>query len=175
MAFAYSIKDQHAIYFLTLTVNEWADVFSRRKYADLIVESLRHCQKEKGLVLFGWVIMTNHVHLIAACSGVHRMSDFVRDFKKYTSKQIVKAIEENLQESRKRWLLNIFCHQNGITFWQADNHAVEIASKKFFDQKLNYLHQNPVRAGYVYNEQDWALSSAGTPMLLQVSTWYEQA
>ena len=173
MAFAYSVKNQQAIHFLTFTVVEWADVFSRKLYTDIIIESLKYCQQQKGLKLFGWVIMTNHIHLIAGCTHPHKVSDFIRDFKKYTSKQIVAAIEGNLQESRRGWLLHLFRQDMGAIFWQPDNHAVEITSKKFFDQKLKYLHQNPVRAGYVFKEEDWAMSSAGNSKLLEMASWHE--
>ncbi len=64
MAFAYTIKDQFGLYFLTFTVHQWADVFTRRDYTNIIIESLQFCQKEKGLKIYAWVIMSNHIHLI---------------------------------------------------------------------------------------------------------------
>ncbi len=171
MAFAYRIQDQQACYFLTFTVVQWIDIFTRRAYAEMVIDSLQFCQQEKGLILYGWVIMSNHIHLVARCKPGHTMSGFIRDFKKFTAKKIVAAIDANPQESRKNWLLWLFRQNGVISFWQDDNHAEEIFSKKFFYQKLHYLHENPVRAGYVYKAADWVWSSAGSNVLV-LEDWY---
>ena len=91
MAFAYIIKDQHGLYFITFTVHQWVDVFTRKNYVDIILESIRYCQKEKGLLVYGWVVMSNHVHLLIR-SNKENLSDIIRDFKKFTSGKIVKSI-----------------------------------------------------------------------------------
>src|SRR5690606_7037324 len=103
MAFEYAIKDQGAVHFVTFTVRRWVDVFTRSTYCDLFIDSLKYCQEKKGLEVFAWVIMSNHAHLILRAKN-ENLSDIIRDFKKYTSKQIVKAICENPFESRKEWL-----------------------------------------------------------------------
>lgn len=72
-----------------------------------MVESLRYCIEQKGLTLYAWVIMTNHVHLIISSKNA-RLEELVRDIKKFTSKQIIKAISENHEESRKEWMLSMF-------------------------------------------------------------------
>ena len=84
---------------MTFAVVEWIDVFTRPIYKDLIVKSLKHCQAEKGLEIFGWCLMTNHIHLIVGRNRVHKIEDIIRDFKKYTSVQMIKTIKENGQES----------------------------------------------------------------------------
>lgn len=160
MAYAYRIHDQQGLYFITSTVVQWIDVFTRKQYADIIVDSLNFCIKNKGLKVYGWVIMSNHIHLIIACRDGHNLSDTLRDLKKYTSTQIVKAIENTTTESRKHWLLWLLKKGDSIMFWQPDNHVMEITSEKFFLQKLNYIHQNPVRAGIVDREEDYVYSSA---------------
>ena len=95
----YKVRDQEGIYFVTFAVVEWIDVFTRPIYKDLIVKSLEHCQTEKGLEIFGWCLMTNHIHLIVGRSGEYKIEDIIRDFKKYTSVQMIKTIKENGQES----------------------------------------------------------------------------
>lgn len=104
MAFAYRIYDQHAVYFLTFTVHQLADVFTRKQYVDLLLENLRYCQQNKGLKIYAWVIMSNHCHLIVQTEKL-KLSDVIRDFKKHTAKKIYQAIDNNEMESRKRWLL----------------------------------------------------------------------
>lgn len=96
----YKIRNKKEIHFVTFTVVEWVDVFTRKEYRDIIIESLKFCQKEKELLLHGWCIMSNHVHLIASAKN-ENLSDILRDFKKFTSKKIIAAIEKSETESRR--------------------------------------------------------------------------
>ena len=160
MAYAYKIHDQQGLYFITCTVHQWVDVFTRKDYADIVVQSLRFCQENKGLEIYAWVIMSNHIHLIISCREGFNLSDVLRDFKKYTATQVVEFISENKLESRRSWLMWLFKPKEGITFWQPDNHAKETNSRDFFMQKMQYIHQNPVRAGLVDREEAWMYSSA---------------
>ncbi len=104
----YKFNNPDGIYFISFATVEWVDVFTRNEYKNILIESLKHCQAEKGLILFAFVIMSNHVHLIAKANEEHSLSDVLRDFKKFTSKAIVKAIKDNPKESRKDWMLKIF-------------------------------------------------------------------
>lgn len=160
MAFAYQVKDQGAVHFVTFTVHQWADVFTRPIYVDALLESLRYCQKEKGLEIYAWVIMTNHCHFILRAKN-ENLSDVIRDFKKFTSKSIYNAIENNPQESRKNWLLKVLSYEDKIWFWEEGYHGEEIYTQAFFDSKVDYIHQNPVRAGIVEKEEEYLNSSAG--------------
>ena len=96
----YKIRNQAAIHFVTFAVSEWVDVFTRKEYRDIVLESIRFFQKEKGLLLHSWCIMSNHFHLIVSAKN-ENLSDVLRDFKKFTSKQVISAIENNPKESRK--------------------------------------------------------------------------
>jgi REP element-mobilizing transposase RayT len=151
-------KDQFGLHFVTFTVHRWADVFTRRDYSDIILNSLKFCQKEKGLLIYGWIIMSNHIHLIIQ-SNHTPLSDIIRDFKKYTTTQIVKAIKENPRESKRNWLLWLFSKEDRIWFWEEGYHAEAIITKDFFETKLNYIHKNPVKAGIVEKEEEYLLSS----------------
>ena len=160
MGLAYVIKDQGGVHFITCTVHQWADVFTRKEYIDILLESIRFCQKEKGLLVFAWVVMTNHIHLIVKSEN-DNLSDIIRDFKKFTASKIVKAIKDNPKESRKNWLLWLFRKEEKIWFWEAGYHAEEIRTSAFFETKLRYLHLNPVRAGFVEKEEEYIHSSCG--------------
>ena len=107
MSTGYQVIEQDKPYFITLQVVKWIDVFSRKKYRDILVESLAFCQKNKGLELFAWVIMSNHVHLVVSAKQ-NDTSDILRDFKKCSAKAIIKAISEHALESRKEWMIKIF-------------------------------------------------------------------
>ncbi len=167
MSEKYKIRDQDGLYFVTFAVVEWIDVFTRSAYSDLLVESLVHCQREKGLEVYAWCIMPNHVHMIVGRNGEQRLEDIIRDFKKYTSVHIVRAIEQNSEESRKQWLLWMFRklaeksekHQK-YCFWQNEYHPIELSDNQMMQQKLDYIHENPVEAGYVLESEYWKYSSA---------------
>lgn len=160
----YSIYDQRGIYFCTFTVVQWIDIFSRMVYRDIIVDSLNHCIAHKGFKVYSWVIMTNHVHLIAQAEGKCTFSEVLRDMKKFMAKQVIKTIQE-INESRSHWLLDKFAFEAARTnrskdykFWQDGNHA--IASHIDIFQKIDYIHNNPLRAGWVDNIEDYRYSSA---------------
>jgi putative transposase len=164
----YSISDQSGCYFVTFTVINWIDIFTRKEYRDIVVDSLNYCIKEKGLNVYAWVIMSNHIHLIISTkTEQENISEVIRDFKKYTSKEIVKAIQE-IPESRKEWLLNAMSKEakrigraTHYKLWKDDNHAITIDGKIIsIKERLNYIHDNPVRAGLVAEQWDYIYSSA---------------
>ena len=166
MAFACRITNQHGMYFVAFTIEQWVNVFTKVDYVDIIIESIKFCQSEKGLLGFAWVIMTNHLHLIISCKDENKLSDIIRDFKKFTSRKIVAAIDKNSIESRKRWLQLLLKRKRPdgkeeIAFWQDNSYPEEIYSDKFFFQKRDYIHFNPVKAGYVSMPDHWRWSSAG--------------
>jgi len=167
MTFAegYKIRDESATHFVTFTVVGWIDVFSRKIYKDILVDSLKYCQTHKGLVINAYVIMTNHAHLIVSAEGGN-LSSIIRDLKKHTSRVIVERIQ-NDSESRKSWMLHQFSYyaskhsrNDHHQFWTHENHPEELFTTAFFRQKLDYIHQNPVRAGIVFRPEDYVYSSA---------------
>ena len=178
MGNAYQIQDQDRPYYLTFQVVGWADIFSRKLYRDIILDSLKYCRKSKGLNLFAYVIMTNHMHVIMQ-SRVGDLSGLVRDFKKFTSKAILQEVNENKQESRREWLEMVFRYHakynkraNEMQLWTHENHAVELSTNDMIDSRLEYIHENPVRAGWVENAEDYLYSSArnyaGLPTLIDI-------
>ncbi|WP_207435649.1 REP-associated tyrosine transposase [Sabulibacter ruber] len=167
MSTKYKTRNPEGIYFLSMAVVEWVDVFTRREYCELLVDSLRYCIQQKGLVLHAWVIMPNHLHLIASSTEKSSLPNILRDFKKFTSNKLIQAIQDNPLESRRRWMLWIFQsngqHNSQNThhqFWQQSNHPIELDSAHLMEQKLTYLHQNPVELGLVEEPEHWRYSSA---------------
>jgi REP element-mobilizing transposase RayT len=160
MSRKYKFHNPEGVYFVSFAVRGWVDVFTRNEYKNILIGSLEYCQKNKGLEIFAWCIMSNHVHLIIRAEGENLLPDILRDFKKYTSKAVIKAISENCMESRKEWLLEQFKTAEGFRFWRADNKPVELWSNSVIDQKINYIHQNPVEEGLVFRAEDYRYSSA---------------
>jgi putative transposase len=162
------------LYFVTLTVVDWIDVFTRRQYSDFIIRNLTWCQQHKGLNIYAYVIMTNHIHLVANVTD-GSLSDVLRDFKTYTSKELVKLIKENQQESRSKWMMQLFeragkhnAQNVNFQFWQNGNYPVLLYSTDVTDQKINYIQENPVRAGFVGSAHEYWYSSANLESPLKI-------
>jgi REP element-mobilizing transposase RayT len=165
MSDGYKIRDQTLPHFVTATVVDWIDVFTRKSYRDLVVECLNYCIREKALILYGYVIMSNHLHMVVQ-SGNGELSDLLRDFKKFTAAKIIAKIKSE-PESRREWILERFklateshSRNKNYQFWQYGNHPEEIYSNKFMWSKLDYIHLNPVRAGIVEKASQYIYSSA---------------
>ena len=109
MSSKYKPSEAHIPHFVTFSVIGWIDVFTRKLYRDIILESLNFCSENKGMNLHAWVVMSNHIHLIIS-SDTNKIENIVRDFKKFTSKKIITAIIENPTESRKEWMINMFSY-----------------------------------------------------------------
>ncbi|MBE0437967.1 MAG: transposase [Methylomicrobium sp.] len=148
-------------YYLTFTVQRWYYLFDRFNRWEILADSLRYCQEHKGLELNGYVFMLNHLHLIVSSPDV---SGFLRDFKRFTSKKLKGNIE--FHEPR---ILELFVDDSGkYRFWTDTNAPKKIENPGFYLQKLNYIHENPVRKGYVNRPEDWRWSSANRSSALMV-------
>ena len=166
MSEKYKVIDSTVPTFITITVVDWVDLFVRPIYCNILDESLNYCIKEKGLSVHAYVYMTSHIHLmVTAFDG--ELQSVIRDFKKFTSKKIIAAIKENIQESRKDWMLAIFkergtsnSRNTNYQFWRQDNQPKELYAPEFTVQKLNYIHNNPVEAGLVEKPEAYLYSSA---------------
>ncbi len=166
MGFAYKFSNPHGVYFVTTAVVQWVDAFTRYQYCDIVVNSLKFCIENKGLVLHAWVIMPNHIHLIISRRGQPGFGDIMRDFKKFTSAQIAKEIQ-TIPESRRDWMMWLFksageqnSQNKDFQFWQQENHPIELTSAEFTQQKLNYIHNNPVTARIEDTPERYIYSSA---------------
>jgi REP element-mobilizing transposase RayT len=162
MSDSYKIKGD-GVYYMTFQIVGWVDLFTRKSYRDIIIDSLKFCQKNKGLTLYAYVIMSNHMHLMAQNENSN-LEGIVRDFKNHTAKSFLIALNAN-EESRKDWMKMVFEYhakyqRQSNQIWTHENHSEYIYSQKFIEQKLDYIHNNPVRAGIVLNPEDYLYSSA---------------
>lgn len=163
----YKFYNPEGVYFISFAVVKWLDVFTRNEYKNILIDSLHYCQQEKGMEIFAWCIMTSHVHLIFRSNSGQAPELLIGDFKRFTSKAVVKAIKENPRESRKEFLLEQFLkagressNVKTYQFWRHDNKPIELWSNKVIDEKLNYVHFNPVEEGIVFRPEDYLYSSA---------------
>ena len=177
MSRKYRIRDQEKLYFVTFTVVEWIDLFTRQEYRDIFLESLKYCQSNKGLEVAAYCIMSSHVHLILGRNGDQKLEDIIRDLKKFTSVKFVEAMQSLSVESRKNWLLYHFrlagkinANNSNFQIWQQHSHPIELNTQDKITRCLNYIHQNPVVSGLVLSPEEYLYSSAknyaGHPELL---------
>ena len=162
----YKFHNPEGLYFISFATVYWVDIFVREEYSDCLVKNLNYCVANKGMEIFAWCIMTSHVHLIFKCTK-QKPAELIRDFKSYTAKELLVLIKEHPQESRKEWLLKAFkkaaisnSNNTQNQFWQQHNQPIELWSNKVIEQKVAYIHNNPVAAGFVEKEEDWKYSSA---------------
>lgn len=168
MSTKYRFSENDIPHFVTLTLVEWIDLFSREKYKEIIIDNLKYCMANKGLVLYAYVIMSNHIHMIIQTRNGEDLAALVRDFKRYTAKVIYDTLEADSSESRRSWMLWIMESQGRksssnekMKVWRHENHPVALETNEMMDQRLDYIHQNPVRAGICYTAEDYKYSSAG--------------
>jgi len=167
MSYNYKIIDGgKQPHFLTFCVVGKIPIFTNSKLCNLVIEDLKYCGVNFGLKVYAYVIMDNHIHLII--SSENDLSDIIRRFKSHLAKTIISKLEFD----SRSWIVNLLAnfklnrkrdqiHQ----FWSENNHPELIQGVKMFNQKIDYIHQNPVRRGLVSNPEAWNYSSAG---------WYEK-
>ncbi len=173
MSRKYKFHEAEGLYLITFATVGWIDVLTRREFKDIVVESLRYCQEHKGLRLFEWVIMSNHVHLVAAAVEGSDLPAIMRDLKKFTSGQIHRAITEHEGESRKEWMLKLLeaagkanSSNQGFQLWQQNNQPLLLESPGSMDRAVEYVRMNPVKEGLVEEDHAYVYSSAHEPPLL---------
>lgn len=142
----YKFHNPEGLYFISFAVVGWLDVFIRNEYKDLFLDSMRFFHKEKGLEIHAWCLMTSHVHLVFRSIKGQKPELLIGDLKRFTSKTIVKAIQENPGESRKEFLLEIFKKEalkssnvSNYQFWRHDNKPIELWSTHVIKQKIAYV------------------------------------
>ncbi len=167
MSRKYKIRDQNKLYFVTFTVIQWLDIFIRREYKDVLLDSLRYCQKHKGLEVYAYCIMSSHAHLIIGRHGERGLDGLIGDIKKYTANKLIEAIQNNPQESRRDLLMWLFeragkanTNNTNYQFWQQHSHPIALSTSEILDQRLSYVHNNPVEAGIVLSPEHYLYSSA---------------
>lgn len=165
MSRKYRFGDKTSLHFVTYATVGWIDLFTRNEYKQIITASLQHCMQHKGLDVHAWCIMTNHVHLIIS-SRDKPLDTIIRDHKRHTSLQLRESIA-TIPESRREWMLELFgragrenSNNGGYQIWQQHNRPIELWSRDVILQKLEYIHSNPVKAGFVEQPEDWVWSSA---------------
>jgi putative transposase len=166
MSTKYKFRTKDNLYFVSFSVVYWIDLFVREEYCNIVIDSLKFCQSNKGLEIYAWCIMSSHLHLIISSHNAN-LEDIMRDLKSHTSRELKKSIKQNSGESRKEWILWLMeragkknSNNKDFQLWQQDNHPIELSSNEMIEQKKEYIHNNPVKAGLVWEAEHYRYSSA---------------
>jgi REP element-mobilizing transposase RayT len=156
----YRISDSAFPHFVTGTTVGWLPIFTTAVCCDILVPALQYCRTHKELKLHAWVILDTHFHAIAAAPNLTRV---LADLKRHTARRII----EQLQAERCDWLLEQLRRQcaphkaeSEHQVWQEGSHPQAIGTDATMLQKLEYLHNNPVKRGLVASPEHWRYSSA---------------
>ena len=156
--------DGQYVYFITSTVVHWIPLFLSHRYFNILIDGFTYCRTGKGLLVHAYVLMPNHFHAIVSSEPATALPGIIRDLKRHTSWEIIRCLAEDGSLYALRQLEQAAIEAgrgNNIQVWQEGYHPEAVFTQKFFRQKLDYLHDNPVRKGYVGAPEHWLYSSAG--------------
>ena len=172
----YRVDEPDHAHFVTATIVEWLPVFTTVACCDILVRSLVHCREHKSLRIHAWVLLDNHFHAIVAAP---QLANTLRDLKRFTARILI----EQIGAEGRRWLLNQLAyyraaHKTGSEHqvWQEGVHPQAIANDDMMEQKMEYLHNNPVKRGQIASPEHWRYSSAhewltGSDPLFRCDPW----
>ncbi len=137
MSKKYKFADSDKLYFVSFAVTSWIDLFIRNEYREEMLKTIRYCQADKDLELYGWCIITSHVHLIIGTKG-NPLQNIMRDLKRHTAEVLHKSIQNNNCESRREWMLWMMEraakeNNNAAKFqlWQPESHPIQLINTKW--------------------------------------------
>ncbi len=160
---SYKFIDSIFVYFTTFTVIDWLPIFINPEPIEIINSSLRFCYANKHLRIHAYVIMPNHIHLIVSDANYEneRLGKTLTDFRKYTGNRLANYIDANLSETLSQTIRAKQLNDRTRQLWQPGWHAEAVSTERFLAQKVNYIHENPIRKGLVKLPEHWQQSSAG--------------
>ncbi|MGY2293538.1 REP-associated tyrosine transposase [Pseudomonas sp. SDO528_S397] len=172
----YHLVEPDQPHFLTCTVMEWLPLFTRHYLVDHLLNCWRYQQAQERLKLYGYVVLENHLHFIAQAPDLGRC---LSQFKSFTARSIIDDLQRKGAErvlERLRFCKRAHKRDRAYQLWQEGSHAEWVFSEDVMRQKLDYIHHNPVKRGYVDLAEHWRYSSArnyaGREGLIDIQRWY---
>jgi REP element-mobilizing transposase RayT len=171
----YTITEPDKPHFMTCTVVEWLPVFTRPDTVQIVLDCWRYQREHEALKLYGYVILENHLHFIAQAENLNKC---VHGFKSFTARQLIDYLQAQHAErilTRLRFAKRAHKTDREFQFWQEGVHAELVFSEAMMREKLDYIHANPVKRGYVRLPENWRYSSAshyaGLESLIDIDSW----
>lgn len=144
--------------FITVTCYDWLPLIAAASEKEIIMESLQYLTEQHKINVYAFVLMDNHFHIIWRIKQGFKRADVQRDFLHYTAKAILKNLKIKKTELVEKIEVNLKDRKYQI--WQRNSLSIELRTKNVYEQKLNYIHNNPVKAGLCILEEDYKYSSA---------------
>jgi len=155
----YKIYEPTAPHFMTCTILHWIPIFTRVQTTDIIFDSLKYLQKKDNLKIYAYVILENHLHLVASSDNI---GETMKAFKTHTAREILKYLQkENASTILEQLAFYKKAHKKTATYqlWQEGIQAKLIVNEKMMLDRINYIHNNPVKRGYIEDASCWRYSS----------------
>jgi REP element-mobilizing transposase RayT len=158
----YRIYSDGALYFVTFTVVEWLPVFVTEDACRIVTDSLDFCRRNKGLRINAYVIMPTHLHAIVFHKDFESaaLERCLTDLRKFTGRKLSDFCAKQMPVCFSEVLREKSGKDRERRFWQPGKHPEQIETEAFWQEKFNYLHENPCRKGLVVRAQYWRFSSA---------------
>lgn len=152
--------EKEHLFFVTSTVLNWINLFDKKRFAEIVIDSLKFIIEEQWINVYAFVLMPNHLHLIIRFLGNHTADQVFRDFHKYTAQQILKIMRNEESALINKFLVHKKDRKHQI--WQRDPKFKNIYSAQFLLQKAEYIHNNPIQPQWqlVEKTEDYSYSSA---------------
>jgi putative transposase len=153
--------EQDKMYFITATILEWKHLLADDKFKDILINEWRHRVKLNHIKVYGFVVMPNHYHAIINTLSPHDPSDIQRDIHKWTSKQFINDLKLNNPKTLDLYAVN--AKDRKYQIWERNSLPILLYSRSVIEQKLRYIHENPLQAHWKLAEtpEDYYYSSAG--------------
>ena len=156
----YKVYEPTYPHFLTCTILHWLPIFTNQESVQIVIDSLKHLQKQDNMKIYAYVILENHLHLVASSNEIRKT---IQKFKSYTAYELLKLLKEkNATTLLKQFAFYKKAHKKHTAYqiWEEGFHPKLISSEKMMIEKINYIHQNPIKRGYVDEAEHWRYSSA---------------
>jgi len=172
----YKIYEPASPHFVTCTVLHWIPLFTRHESVNILLQSLEHLQGTDNLKLFSYVILENHLHLVAQSDDIGKS---MAKFKAHTAKELIKLLQQqNVKTILEQLAFYKKAHKGDRSYqvWQEGMKPKLIQDDAMMKNKIDYIHNNPVKRGYVDEAHHWRYSSArdyeGVTGLLSVERFW---
>ena len=156
----YKIYEPTYPHFVTCTVLHWIPLFTRQESVQIIIDSLKFLQQKDNLKLYAYVILENHLHMVVQSNDIDKS---MKAFKQYTAKALLELLKkENVKMILDQLQFYKKAHHKATDYqvWEEGYQPKLIQTDAMMISKIKYIHQNPVKRGYVDEERHWRYSSA---------------
>ena len=160
---------EHHTEFFTATILEWKHLLKQEKYTEIIISSLEFLVQQKRIVVYGFVIMSNHIHIIWQCLPNNKPKEIQLSFMKYTAQMIIKDLRNNHPQVLAHFRVD--SKDRKYQIWERNPLSIELRSREVLEQKLYYIHQNPVKANLCLMPEDYIFSSAAYYHCIEKNKW----